>query len=440
MKRLILFILFSFFVSTAFAAEGRIYARLVTAGGATDGNAFEISSGTTGHTQSQPRVAFYDDRFLVVWQEWNGANLDIKAARIAMDGTVLDTTPLVIASTSRTDAVPDVDADSTGWVVVWHSFPSTNVFPSLYARRINYDGTMGSTTSGFGDENGYGSLPRIAWSSDQSKFCIVYTTYAQGSSPDRAIRNVLLTSALSPSIPDTYWTQADLGTQQYYDVAAMPELGWTYTRHGEAASTYGTYAGHAAVSFNANGTKNSGNYLNVGKRGAELAGSTAQLDNTSDRSTPPKEHAWGRSAVARDSSYIIAVWERWHRGGQKNNDLSDSDLYMSRVNEYTRVDVLGGVAASTASGVSESHPALAGDEAGNLLLVYNKTTDGSTEIASRIITESSGLTASITEVILRTDTTGSRRSQVDVAYGNDGGDPATKKFLAVWTEGWWGKR
>lgn len=439
MKKLIV-IIFILFASQVWAGEGRIYAQRMSAAGATVGTPIVINSGTTGHTQSQPEVAFYDDRFLVVWQEWNGTDLDIKGARIEMDGTVLDSTPIDIASTSRTDALPDVASDPTGWVVVWHGFEGTSDFPSLYARRVNYNGSQGTTSGPFGDDADYGSQPRIAWSFDEGKFAIVYHSFDNsGSSHKQRIYVNTLTTSLVDT-PDTDYITAQTHGTDLYEIAAMPGGKWTYILSGIPPTTYSAKPGQAAINIDSDGGINASGYLVSGN---EITDGASKATDFIDYYTG-NPYSWGTQALEPDatSGYIIGVWSRYHKGTGSfgaPSTLYDSDLYAGRINDYDLIESMGGTTISATADVNETNPALAGDGAGNLLLTYDKETDGSTEIIGKILTESSGLSAG-SEITIRTDTTGTRRSHSAVAYGDDGGgaDATNPLFMVVWTEGWWG--
>ena len=72
-----------------------------------------------------------------------------------------------------------------------------------------------------------------------------------------------------------------------------------------------------------------------------------------------------------------------------------------------------------------------------MLCVYEKQTDGSSQIMSKILTIDTSINAG-SEVTIRSDSTGgTRRTNPAVAYAPGAGeDPAL--FLVVWQEGWHG--
>lgn len=443
MKKLFILILLFFLIPNLSLAgqQGTILAQRVSSSGTIIGSPITVSPGQIGHVQSQARISFFNDRFLVVWQEFNGTDLDVKAVRISIDGTIIDNIPLDIASGTRTQSLPDVDADSSGWMVVWSAFDDTDLFPSLFACRVDYDGTLHSPlqfgdTRYISDQPVIGFAPRIAWSPDQGKFLVVFSSIPYYGAP--RITQVILSSTPSVSYAASDGIVISKSSETYYDVAYDPGGTWTYTISGDSTNEWDRNSGtQVAVTVNSSGVYpsevciGSFNLLNE----AYTACHTGYLDDSSSK-VAGGEYAWNGNAIASDSEYTIAVWSRYHVGGgpNPNQDLYNSDLYAARVDGYDPVESVKGTPISTTSS-SEEYPSIAGNKLGNLLLVYTKTTSGSSEIIGKILTvDEAGITSG-SEIQLRGDTTGKRRSHSDVAYGSSG---EVNEFLVVWTEGWWG--
>ena len=90
--------------------------------------------------QDGPSVAAAGDLFLVVWREARDYSSRILAKRVAANGAVLDSQPLVIAEEGRTPAVfaeTDVAFDGEAFLVVWHSATE-----EIRSRRLRRDGTF----------------------------------------------------------------------------------------------------------------------------------------------------------------------------------------------------------------------------------------------------------------------------------------------------------
>jgi len=73
--------------------------------------------------QARPRVAFGGGHFLVVWQYLcNGADYDTYAARVSVDGKVLDADGLAIAAAKENQCQPDVVWEGTAFQVIWRGY------------------------------------------------------------------------------------------------------------------------------------------------------------------------------------------------------------------------------------------------------------------------------------------------------------------------------
>ena len=87
--------------------------------------------------QDRPRVAFGGGVFLVVWQEFNGKHCTTLAARVGLDGKVLDSRPIAVAlarGRRPCRTLPPTAAVSwwsgRGW---WAKRPATAALPPLSA-------------------------------------------------------------------------------------------------------------------------------------------------------------------------------------------------------------------------------------------------------------------------------------------------------------------
>jgi hypothetical protein len=97
----------------------------------------------------------------------------------------------------------------------------------------------------------------------------------------------------------------------------------------------------------------------------------------------PRIWPWGESALAADGQYCVAVWQRYHTGGSTGIDMVNGDIQAGRVDGWKPLDGQGGVAVA-ASAASEQNPALAGNNTGTLLCVYEKILgDGTKQICAR---------------------------------------------------------
>jgi hypothetical protein len=87
----------------------------------------------------KPAVAGDGSNFLVVWR---ADNKDIRGARVAHDGTVLDPDGIDILVSPETSGFPAVGFDGTNFVVFFSHVPAGESIWELYAVRVAPDGTV----------------------------------------------------------------------------------------------------------------------------------------------------------------------------------------------------------------------------------------------------------------------------------------------------------
>jgi len=101
------------------------------------------------HNQHQTVVAWNGSHWLVVWSgqalgTFGNRVVNIYAARVAPDGTVLDPTPITIDTTEPLDDLlwPSVGSDGTNWLVVWRDLDQDQGIWVLDGTRVGPDGTV----------------------------------------------------------------------------------------------------------------------------------------------------------------------------------------------------------------------------------------------------------------------------------------------------------
>jgi hypothetical protein len=151
--------------------SSRIFvARVGLDGKLLDSKGIEIAPCKTG-VQENPRVAFFNNTFLVAWQDMrNKKDCDILGARISPDGKVLDKQPIAIAASPRTQAIPDIAADNKGFMVVWHGFEGKEIYPKIFTARVSPNGSPGKPIAIVNDS----AAPRIAWNGKEH--LVIHTT------------------------------------------------------------------------------------------------------------------------------------------------------------------------------------------------------------------------------------------------------------------------
>jgi len=114
-----------------------------------------------------PAVASGSTVSLVAWQDWRNDNLDIYAARVRADGTVLDRGGLAVAEEMHDEWHPCVTAEADGFGVLWSrwEYSDSTVFASA---RVGLGGNVGQSGDwfaipgyGVGYDATYGSGPEL---------------------------------------------------------------------------------------------------------------------------------------------------------------------------------------------------------------------------------------------------------------------------------------
>lgn len=92
--------------------------------------------------QEWPAVAFGTTSCLAVWTDFrSNARYDIYGARIAPDGTILDTAGIPISTTAENHVAPAVTFDGTNWLVAWQDDRS-GLNPAYYYARVSQSGAV----------------------------------------------------------------------------------------------------------------------------------------------------------------------------------------------------------------------------------------------------------------------------------------------------------
>src|SRR6185295_13822685 len=87
----------------------------------------DVGSGFNAHA---PKIAFDGTEFLVVWQQQPTATdpWDVLGRRVGTDGTLLDASPIAIATGDGDQLTPDVvySGDGHNFLVVWEDASGTS--------------------------------------------------------------------------------------------------------------------------------------------------------------------------------------------------------------------------------------------------------------------------------------------------------------------------
>jgi hypothetical protein len=100
-----------------------------------------IPISTAPYYEGAPALAFDGTNFLVVWAQSPDSSREVCGARVGPDGVVLDSSRIVISSSSLSHAYPAVAFDGTNFFVVWGQSHGPYTY-DIYGSRVTPDGAV----------------------------------------------------------------------------------------------------------------------------------------------------------------------------------------------------------------------------------------------------------------------------------------------------------
>ena len=349
--------------------RARIAVRRFTADGQPlDPQAIEVAPNAGRDApQEAPRVAWAEDTFLVVWQDFrSGKDYDVLAARVSADGKVLDTQPLVVASGVDNQVLPDVASDGAGFLVVWQGYDPRDQSFHGFAARVSRDGTVAPAV-----ETGVAPQPLVAWNG--TSFLVASADVGLWKQADVA----LLDAAGKPRGGKVEVARR-VGLTS---LAAAPGGGWLLATHRSSPDAWG-WGGPGAIRV-----------VHVTAEGQPDPAQPKEAGHPTDKELQPTwldvngagRSYWphGQTATVWDGRRWLVVWARFECVGEKKATLMGGDLVAMTVDGWKRTaDVPTPLAGDAAA---EVEPALAADGDGRALCIYEKRADGRTEIMARLL-------------------------------------------------------
>jgi hypothetical protein len=190
-----------------------------------------VSVGTLGHSLDSPNlqtlaVASSDSNFLIVWYDTTNRML---GQRIAFDGQVLDTPPIILSADFP--GSPSIASDGSTYLVSWCAASS------VFTIRLANDGTIRSRSTFVTQANnwtgGYPASPKVVWTG--SRFVLGYAlNYWSIVSPFMSWTDIGVTpldATGQPSPPElfAYLFGFDQGFEPYNSSLALASSGGTVT-------------------------------------------------------------------------------------------------------------------------------------------------------------------------------------------------------------------
>ncbi len=353
--------------------------RLNLLGDKTDQTPFAICD--AADAQEQPRVAYNNGTFLVVWSDLrNGKDYDVYGARIAAtDGTVIDPNGVIVAEGSRNQKDPYACSNGDGFVIAWRTFKrdSSALYMDSYLIALRYlaiDGSFSAVDTipfvKVGSNTEINSGAPVLLPLEAGKTFLAFSSVVNRSIPRRTISFRLIENGKSIA--------ANI-------IGSGLRLG-----HEISVATDGN-----------NITVVWGNFFVTGGRGGAVDGgmalvSPSSLDGTIAITNPYPSAGGNRPAVAWDGYSFILGWQSAATSGSISYDnILTKSFSSSRVVE-TSEKAVAGTANMPASNQSyssdgngrtvvvyESHPAVATTPIGiGVRVITNPNANVASEIGS----------------------------------------------------------
>ncbi len=186
----------------SFGTSHPYVARVSPAGAVLDSAGVRLSPAAFTTEEQNVDVAFDGTNFLAVWQVnvSNGGRID--GARVSAAGTVLDTTPLrvasIAASFAQTQSSPAVEWVGSNYLVVWYDDRATW---DIYGARVTASGTVMDGPSGFAIGTAATSAGRPHLAFDGTNALVVWSEFTSSTDADIFARRVSPSGALIDAAP-----------------------------------------------------------------------------------------------------------------------------------------------------------------------------------------------------------------------------------------------
>jgi hypothetical protein len=217
---------------------------------------FIISS--ANDLQEQPRVAFGNGIFLVVWQDLrNGVDWDVYATRVTSAGVVLDPDGILVCGGANNQALPSVTWDGNNFWVVWSDYRSKGYY-EIFGGRVSSSGEVLDSSG-------------VLVTSRKGTWCNVYrgVTTSRGAGKSFTLSVTKVTSA------DGWKTPTSIGKFMVNGMPSGDSLGIHYKidKNGPDANSNPLYLAASPTNYMAVWRTD----FTAGGRGGSPTGSTAAI-------------------------------------------------------------------------------------------------------------------------------------------------------------------
>jgi MYXO-CTERM domain-containing protein len=227
-------------------------ARLSAEGELLDASGIAVS--TADKVQRTPRVAFGDDTFLVVWQDFRNGfdNADIYGARVSTAGALLDASGIALTTAANEQRAPAVEFGSDDFLVVW-SDGRDSANDEIYGTRVSTAGAV-LDAAGIAVTSGatFAATPALAF--DGTNYLVVWSQLDGAANTGIYAARVSAAGAVldAPSFPVTT-ASGDQNTPSVAFNGTNFLVVWADFRNGATSDVYGARVTTAGVRLDASG-------------------------------------------------------------------------------------------------------------------------------------------------------------------------------------------
>jgi hypothetical protein len=239
--------------------EDIVGSRVSSGGSVVDGATKGFAVSTVALPRSFAAVASDGTNDLVVWEDNNGGNTQVRATRMTPGGTVLDPIALPLSPSSLIDKRPAVAFDGTNYLVVWDEFRSGPTLDIRGTRVTPGGAVLDPAGIAISAVPGVGNLetdPAIAF--DGTNYLVVWTDSRPGSTTDvfgtRVTPGGTVLDGVTTGIPISTAANNQAGAAVAFDGTNYLVV-WGDTRSGASdvfgtrVSPAGSVLGSAATGF-----------------------------------------------------------------------------------------------------------------------------------------------------------------------------------------------
>ena len=374
-----------------------IYGSRVTAAGAVlDPGGLAVSTGL--QDQRTPSVTAGGLTTLIAWEDFRvGSDSDVRAGRMAADGSLLDTVNgFVVSAVPNSQAAPAAAWDGTNFLVAWSDWVSAVTW-DLRAARVSPAGVvadLGSPIMVSAAANDQ-TDPAVAW--DGTSFVVAWADRRSGANDIYASRvtsagvaqdagGIAVSTAAGEQVAPTLAAAGSTVLAAWGDsrgpgedaYGARIDAGSVLDASGRILSTLASPQEAPSVAWDGAG------YLAVWQDGRSPGGDDVYAARAAADGTPLDGTGILVSAgaapeaepdVAWNGSSYLVVWQDYRSG-------TGYDVYAARVSPAGALLDLGGIAVSTAVG-DQTSPSVASDGTG-FLVTWTDGRSGEDVYASRV--------------------------------------------------------